>query len=113
MSGFKVGIAHDVDGLIAMIDAREKDIEVWHVSALNQTARDVRDAEVQKMAEVFDRPTRFTENALMVVPATPDNLRAEVRFKEGFGSIPAWRYLGAQVEGGRRVKKTHERALER
>lgn len=81
--------------------------------ALTKTAQDVRAAEVASMAQVFDRPTRFTLNALMVRPATKTDLHSEVDFKPGFGSIPAFRYLGPQVEGGGRAKKSHERALDR
>ncbi|MBX6427161.1 MAG: hypothetical protein IRZ09_14715 [Variibacter sp.] len=60
---------------------------------------------------VFDRPTRFTLNSLFVKPATKQDLAAIVHFKEGFGSVPAWRYLGPQVAGGPRVHKSYERAL--
>ena len=79
--------------------------------ALTKTASDIRPAEIEKMAEVFDRPTRFTLNALQVVPATKQDLRSAVTFKQGFGSIPAQRYLGPEVEGGGRVHKSHERAM--
>ena len=34
-----------------------------------------------------------------------------VEFKEGFGSVPAWRYLGPQVAGGTRLTKSGERQL--
>jgi hypothetical protein len=79
--------------------------------ALTKTAQDIKDAEFTSMASVFDRPTRFTLNALYLKPATKRDLVAEVYFKEGFGSVPAWRYLGPQVEGGPRVHKAHERRL--
>jgi len=81
--------------------------------ALTKTAQDVKAAIVDSMGSVFDRPTRFTLNALQVVPATKRDLRSAVAFKQGFGSIPASRYLGPEVEGGGRAKKSHERALER
>lgn len=81
--------------------------------ALTKTAQAVKTAEVESMRQVFDRPTRFTLNALQIRPATKTKLSAVVAFKEGFGSIPAFRYLGPEVEGGPRVKKSHERALER
>lgn len=81
--------------------------------ALTKTAQDVKVGIVDSMRSVFDRPTRFTLNALQVVPATKKDLRSAVVFKQGFGSIPASRYLGPEVEGGTRAKKSHERALER
>lgn len=79
--------------------------------ALTKTGQDIKEAELRSMKDVFDRPTRFTLNALFLKPATKRDLVAEVYFKEGFGSIPAWRYLGPQVEGGPRVHKAHERRL--
>ena len=36
-----------------------------------------------------------------------------VVFKDGFGSVPAWRYLGPEVDRGPRSKMSFERALER
>ncbi len=113
MAGFTISVRHGFDALLAGVEARQKDVEFWHVAALTATAQDVQAAEVAKASEVFDRPTRFTLNAFYIKPATRSEPVAEVRFKEGFGSIPAWRFLGPQVEGGGRVKKSHERALER
>lgn len=79
--------------------------------ALTKTGQDIKVAEVDSMKEVFDRPSRFTLNSLYLKTATKRDLVAEVFFKEGFGSVPAWRYLGPQVEGGSRVHKSHEKRL--
>jgi hypothetical protein len=79
--------------------------------ALTKTGQDIKQAQIETMKEVFDRPTKFTLNALYLKPATKRDLTAEVYFKEGYGSIPAWRYLGPQVEGGPRVHKSHETRL--
>ena len=109
---FKIDITAPVDAFRAQISIIERDnIPFVTAYALTKTAQDIKAAEVDKMANVFDRPTRFTLNALQVVPATKRDLRAAVIFKEGFGSIPAQRYLGPEVEGGGRVHKSHERAL--
>jgi hypothetical protein len=78
---------------------------------LTKTAQDIKVAEIDVMKNVFDRPTRFTLNALFVKPATKTDLTAVVEFKEGFGSVPAWRYLGPQVAGGSRSTKSGERRL--
>jgi len=113
MSGtFRLDIKHSIDDFVRRID----DAERWRVpyvtaAALSQTARDIKDAEVAIMAQVFDRPTRFTLNALYVDPATKNRLSAYVKFKDQAGAVPAWRYLDPQVEGGRRVHKAHERLL--
>lgn len=79
--------------------------------ALTNAMKDAREAERDTMRSVFDRPTAFTLNALRVTPATKQNLQAELGFKEGFGSIPAWKYLGPQVAGGPRKAKRFELAL--
>ncbi|WP_315804038.1 hypothetical protein [Bradyrhizobium sp. SZCCHNS3002] len=88
-----------------------EDAPIVTAYALTKTGQDIKAAEVERMREVFDRPTRFTLNSLYLKPATKRDLVAEVFFKEGFGSIPAWRYLGPQVEGGARVHKSHEKRL--
>jgi hypothetical protein len=95
----------------ALRNLADKDAPFVTAYALTSTAKDIKAAEVDTMASVFDRPTRFTLNSLYVKPATKTDLVAEVYFKDGFGSVPAWRYLGPQVEGGPRVHKSHERAL--
>lgn len=92
-------------------DLSERDAPFLTAYALTATAKDIKAAEVDTMKDVFDRPTNFTLNALYVKPATKRDLVAEVYFKDGFGSVPAWRYLGPQVEGGARVHKAHELRL--
>ncbi|MEX0745690.1 MAG: hypothetical protein WD118_08810 [Phycisphaeraceae bacterium] len=112
--GFTVDVRSNVaDVLRAVDDLQRNKVPFYTAYALTKTAQDVRAAQYASMREVFDRPTRFTLNSLFVRPATKHNLTAIVFFKEGFGSVPAFRYLGPQVVGGARVKKSHERALER
>lgn len=113
MPGFTLSVQASVADFQRRVEERQRrQIPFVTAYALTKTAQDVKRDEVQVMAQVFDRPTRFTLNALYVRPATKQTLLSEVFFKEGFGSIPAWRYLGPQVEGGPRAKKSHERALE-
>ncbi|MHB2208335.1 hypothetical protein [Methylobacterium sp. CM6257] len=78
---------------------------------LTNVMKDAREAERKTMRSVFDRPTNCTLNALQVRPATKQRLQAELGFKEGFGSVPAWKYLGPQVAGGPRKAKRFELAL--
>ncbi|MDQ2084712.1 hypothetical protein RA307_31410 [Xanthobacteraceae bacterium Astr-EGSB] len=112
-SAFEIDIRANFDNIAQAVNEMQRDnIPFVTAYALTKTAQDVRVAEVDKMREVFDRPTRFALNALQVVPATKQDLRAAVVFKQGFGSIPAERYLGPQVHGGGRAKKSHERALQ-
>jgi hypothetical protein len=110
-AGFKIDINSGLGGLLTALTEREKDVTFWTAAALTATAKDVEAAEIAKMSKVFDRPTRFTLNALYVKPATKTDLVAEVRFKDGFGSIPASRYLDPQVHGGPRKHKSHELRL--
>ena len=99
------------DVMRALTHLREEDAPIVTAYALTKTAQDIKAAERRSMEDVFDRPTRFTLNALYMKPATKRDLVSEVYFKEGFGSIPAWRYLGPQVEGGPRRHKAHELRL--
>ncbi|TAK50249.1 MAG: hypothetical protein EPO23_03320 [Xanthobacteraceae bacterium] len=111
-NGFTLNISADIDGLASRLDAFQRDsVPFWTSKALNDTANDIKDAEVAEMARVFDRPTRFTLNALYVKFSSKSNLTAAVLFKDGGASIPAWRYLGPEVEGGSRRQKSYERRL--
>lgn len=111
-AGFVVDVSADIQGLIDRMTVTEQDsVPFWTAAALTQTAKDIEAEQIDEMARVFDRPTRFTLNALYVKPATKTELTAVVMFKEGFGSIPAWRYLGPEVEGGARAHKSYERRL--
>ena len=112
--GFSINVKSDIDAFIRRIDdVQRNQVPFVTAYALTKTAQDIKDAEIQAMAQVFDRPTRFTLNALYVKPATKTSLTAYVNFKEGFGSIPAWKYLGPEVEGGARSSKSHELRLRR
>ncbi len=76
--------------------------------ALTNAMKDAREAERETMRSVFDQPSNFTLNSLMVRPATKQRLQAELGFKEGGSSIPAWKFLGPQVAGGTRRHKRFE-----
>lgn len=77
--------------------------------ALNKVGKIVKEAEVNAMKSVFDRPVSYTLNSLQVTPATKDNLQATIWFKE-----PArmrQHYLVPQVVGGQRKLKGFERGI--
>jgi hypothetical protein len=110
--GFRISLDHNVTDVIRRIDANLRDkIPFVNAYALTKTAQDVRLDEIETMQRVFDKPTRFTLNALYVRPATKQDQFAVCEFKEGFGSVPAWRYLGPQVVGGKRSHKSFEKRL--
>lgn len=95
----------------ALKSLREKDAPFVLAYALTKTAQDIQASEVDEMKAVLDRPTNYTLNATYVKPATKRDLTAEVGFKDGFGSVPASRYLSPEVEGGVRSHKAHELRL--
>lgn len=80
--------------------------------ALTKTGQDVKEAEIDAMKRVFDRPTRFTLNSLMLRPATKAKQEAVVWFKDfAPKGTPAAKYLQAQIKGGVRKHKPFENRL--
>lgn len=78
----------------------DRDVKVAASWALNDLATDVRDTMHDRMDQVFDRPTRFTKNAIAVLRgAKPDRLEAEVGERPSVGSR---HYLKTQERGGAR-----------
>lgn len=90
-------------------DVERQQLPFATAKALTQTAIDVRKEHVSQLPVIFDRPTRYTINALRVIPANKRTLRATVYFKDS----PRHRqhYLLPQVEGGSRPIKRFERWL--
>jgi hypothetical protein len=79
---------------------------------LSRTATAVKAALREEMQKVFDRPTPYTLNSLMVTPATKESLQAEVGFKMFAGKgTPAEKYLSPQIRGGARLLKRFEHSL--
>lgn len=79
---------------------------------LTNLAKRVQKGEVAVMEKRFDRPTRTTLNSVFIKPAAKSRLQAKVWLKDAFGaSIPADKYLQAQVYGGTRSRKRFEKAL--
>jgi len=76
--------------------------------ALTDTAKDIKAEHVRLLPLVFDRPTRFTMNSLMVTPATKYKLQATVFFKENNTQKYGKHYLMPQVQGGGRPHKRFE-----
>jgi hypothetical protein len=91
---------------------RSTNITFASAVALTRTAQKVKTAQTDLMAQKLDRPTRFTLNSLMLKPATKTKLEAIVQTKEGFGSVPAGRFLLPLVEGGQRRMKASEKRLD-
>lgn len=92
-----------------MIKALPKEAGRAAEIALDKTAFDIKAAEVAKMKQVFDSPTRFTLNSLKVTRTRNHNMQASVWFKEP--DRMGQHYLVPQVEGGPRKYKGFERGF--
>lgn len=84
------------------------------VVALTRTAKAAQAEIKREMQRVFDRPTRYTLNAVAIKPATRERLQASVYLRDDYqgGTNPS-NYLDPQIVGGTRKRKAMERALER
>lgn len=81
--------------------------------ALTKTGQQIKQAVKEELPKVFDKPTAFTLNSVMLKPATKEDLSAKVWFKDFAGKgTPASKYLLPQIEGGPRKTKRFERALQ-
>lgn len=76
--------------------------------ALTKTASNAKAMIVNKMPQVFDRPTPYTLGSIYIKPATKANLVAIIDVKDA-----AQKYLGPEVYSGTRTQKRGEQALER
>ncbi len=105
------GLLNDVDDLIKHRMPKMRAIAVTAV------AKALKDATVQQLSVVFDRPNRWTLGSVYYRSATVDNLDAYVWFKDDLGmdgkGTPAVKYLWAGVHGGPRRFKGYEVALQR
>ena len=98
--------------IVKDLKAFEKQHRFASVIAMTRTAQAVKAAERKEMAKAFDRPTRYTLNALYMRRATKAVPEARVGFMDFPGKgTPAWRYLGPEIEGGARRYKRFERSL--
>jgi hypothetical protein len=88
----------------------DRDVKIAATWALNDTADDVLTDIKNRMDVVFDRPTRFTKNAFMVVKARPDALEATVQERRANAGRD---YLKIQETGGARRQTGFEHLLSR
>lgn len=95
-----------------LTEIERKQIPFATARALTEAAEAGRIAVKKAIRRVFDRPTRFTENATFKRPATKGRLKAEVFLKDEAGKgVGAAKYLQAQIGGGARRNKRFEEAL--
>lgn len=105
--------ANELPQLASMLrDFGRNQVPFAAVVAMSRTALAVKADLVAGMASAFDRPTRWTLGGLYVEPATKAKPEANVHFKDRApGGVPAGKYLRAQILGGQRALKSHERLL--
>jgi hypothetical protein len=105
--------ANELPQLASMLrDFGRNQVPFAAVAAMSRTAQAVKADLVAGMASAFDRPTRWTLGGLYVEPATKAKPEANVHFKDRApGGVPAGKYLRAQILGGQRALKSHERLL--
>jgi hypothetical protein len=108
-----ISVTADINRTLAFLRTNRFDqVPFATATALTRTAQKVKEAEVEAMKKVFDRPTAYTLNGLYVTPATKRNLQANVYFKDfSPKGVAAGRYLRPQIDGGSRNQKRFERAL--
>lgn len=86
---------------------------------MTDTALQSRTAVISAMPSYIDRPTPWTKRSLFIYPAERNDLRAAVAFKWEFGRrgrheigmVDAPSSMRAQVYGGKRPLKGHEKRL--
>jgi hypothetical protein len=94
----------------ALQSLSSRDVKIAATWALNDTAAEVLTDVQNRMSVVFDRPTRFTKNAFMVVKARPDALEASVQERRANAGRD---YLKTEETGGPRRQTGFERQLSR
>lgn len=108
-----LSVTHDLGKAIRWAnEIAEDQVPFALAHCLTLTGLDVKRAETEELAEKLDRPTRWTMNAVFLRRATPARLEAVVWLKDS-GDTASRAYLQTQVEGGQRVAKRFEKALQR
>ncbi|MYM65446.1 hypothetical protein GTP45_01185 [Pseudoduganella sp. FT55W] len=108
-----VDVRGAISALAAISTAGQKQVNFAARVALTKTAQKAAAAEVKEMRDVFRNPTPYTLSSVYVKPATAAHLEATVMLKdEATKAVPAAKFLRAQIDGGQRVQKRFERALQ-
>lgn len=111
MNGLR--IQHTLDRLAAGARADAQAFPEGVAQGLTWTMAKVRRAEQDEMRRKFDRPTRWTLNAVEYKPARPDKLQAIVWLKDDYtGGVAPASYLEPQIVGGPRRQKRFEQLLQ-
>lgn len=118
----RMSVEVDITTASAKMRAAPKQVRFGVAVGLTRTGREVKQAQQEEIRRVFDRPTRFTQNAPYLASARADRLMAEVFLKGGSRADAAaaaqagqttsrGHYLEPQVFGGGRRHKRFEELL--
>lgn len=113
--GFRIDIETDAKQLAENMDAAVvRQLPFAFALASTRMGQRIKRTEYETMQRVFDRPTRWTLNSLMLKPGSKADPNAYVWFRDWAPKgTPAARYLLPQVYGGERSAKRSEVLLRR
>jgi hypothetical protein len=101
------------DGVAADLRKQYRDVMPQaSIVALNKTSNIARDAIKVDMKRIFSNPTPYALNASRSMFANKATMSSAVLLKDTGKGTPAERYLGPEIEGGRRELKPFEKALQ-
>ncbi len=104
----QINVKHDINVAMRRLSNQQKEVSYAASRALNDTAFAAR-AELQKtIRAVFDRPTRWAQNAPWVEKAKPKKLSAWVSLDNWRRASSQYTYLIPEIEGGPRKPKRSE-----
>jgi len=93
----QVSVKVDTSGVAALLQNHSRQIPFTVAKALTATAKDAADAVTRSIPVRFDRPTKFTQKAMTIIPATKASGKAVVLVKDQQA-----KYLQIEEEGGQR-----------
>ena len=101
-----------VDTLTPALGSLHRQMPFALALATTRTGQAVKRSLQLELARVFEKPTRFTTDAVATISATKSRPVFTLFIKDGGKGTPAEKYLKAEIEGGPRRAKRFERALQ-
>lgn len=110
---FNVTVQHNLDEVFAQMDSFVEELVPQAVAiAMQRTGEDVKQAEIDEIARVFDQPTPWTLNSVYVSNLKQRSNETHVWLKDIWGGGRTdIHYLAPQIYGGGRVDKRSEEIM--
>lgn len=106
-----ITLKHNIADAVRRLNSLQREQVPFATSlAINTTAKQVKEALQGDIRRIFDRPTRFTQNAVYMRPGKKSKPDARVFLKDDFGTSE--HYLTPHVFGKQRRLKAFERKLQ-